>query len=161
MAYTKEQWERAKGYYEGGLSLSKITDKVGIARNTISQRAKREQWEHGKNTEYIEAREIVAEKKGTILEQSGQSVLNIADEIADDNIRRKNLIYGNAEKLAGKLSTMADQIDTPNDLKTLSEANDKLAVTLKVADRHANSSVNIQNNNSQQTNVLTIDELYD
>jgi predicted DNA-binding protein YlxM (UPF0122 family) len=32
MAYTKVQWEKAKGYYEAGLSLSKIKDKTSITR---------------------------------------------------------------------------------------------------------------------------------
>jgi len=49
----------------------------------------------------------------------------------------KRQIYGNAEKLAKKLNTMTDQIDSPNDMKTLADANDRLAITLKVADRHA------------------------
>ena len=52
-------------------------------------------------------------------------------------IRHKKLINDNATKLANKLATMADQIDSPSDLKTLAEANDRLAITLKVADRHA------------------------
>ena len=52
-------------------------------------------------------------------------------------IDREKLIFGNAEKLANKLFNMTDQIDTPNDLKTLADANDRLAITMKVADRHA------------------------
>jgi predicted DNA-binding protein YlxM (UPF0122 family) len=158
VAYSDNQWDKAKAYYEAGLSLSKIKDKTGIARNTISQRAKREQWEQGANADYIEAREIIAEKKGTILEQQGQVFLNALDEVAEDNIRRKGLVYGNAEKLAKKLSIMADQIDTPNDLKTLSEANDRLAITLKVADRHA-PKIELNNTNAQQNNNMTKEEI--
>ena len=152
MAYTNEQWGRAKGYYEAGLSLSKITEKTTIARNTISQRAKKEQWEHGKNTDYIEAKEIIATKKGTEREQS----IICADEIADENIRYKKLINDNATKLANKLATMADQIDTPYDLKTLVDANDRLAITLKVADRHSNQNINV---NTQNNNTLNHTEL--
>ena len=79
MAYTESQWEKAKAYYEAGMTLSQIKDKTNIARNTISQRAKREQWEHSKNSEYIEAKIKVECQKGTILEQSGSVALNIAD----------------------------------------------------------------------------------
>lgn len=157
MAYTKEQWERAKGYYEAGLSLSKITDKTTIARNTISQRAKREQWEHGKNTDYIEAKEIIAIKKGTISDKKEQVSLMCADEVADENIRYKRLIFGNAEKLAGKITIMTDQVDTPNDVRTLVEANDKLAVTLKVADRHSNQNINVNTQNNLQQNNIAIE----
>jgi len=150
MAYSNEQWERAKAYYEAGLSLSKIKDKTGIARNTISQRAKKEQWEHSANADYIEAKEVIAVKKGTISEQA----VLVLDEVADENIRRKNLVYGNAEKLASKLTTMIDQIDTPNDALTIANANDRLAITMKVADRHA-PKIDIQQLQQQNTTGTT------
>ena len=137
MAIAKEIWDKAKAYYEGGLSLSKIKDKTGIARNTISQRAKREQWEHGANTDYIEAKELIATKKGTISEQS----VLVLDDIAEERIRHNKLINDNATKLAGKLNAMADEISEPQDLKHLVDANDKLAITLKVAERHAPKQV--------------------
>lgn len=148
MAYSNTQWEKAKGYYEAGLSLSSITKKTGIARNTISQKAKREQWEHGANADYIEAKEIIAEKKGTISEQS----VLILDEVADERIRYKKLISDNATKLAAKLHAMADQIDKPDELRHLVEANDKLSITLKVNERHA-PKVEVTNTNAQQNNV--------
>lgn len=168
MAYTKEQWSRAKGYYEAGLSLSKITEKTTIARNTISQRAKREQWEHGKNIDYIEAKEIIAVKKGTEKEQS----LICADEVADDIIRRKNLVFGATEKIIQRAREIADSnqvtdkinvgngvqnfeprpLDT-SDLKNLADTLDKASVTLGVNQRHSNNQVNIQNTNAQQNNI--------
>jgi len=153
MAFSNEQWGRAKGYYEAGLSLSKIKEKTGIARNTISQRAKKEQWEQGRNTDYVEAKEIIASKKGTEKEQS----IVCADEVADEKIRHKKLINDNATKLAGKISDMADNIDEPQDLKHLVDANDKLAITLKVAERHA-PKTDINNTNALQSN-LSISEI--
>lgn len=68
--------------------------------------------------------------------KSEQEVNTIHQEV-NRQMQRENLVFGNAEKLANKLMMMADQIDSPVDLKTLAEANDKLAITLKVADRHA------------------------
>lgn len=150
MAYSEKQWLDAKGYYEAGLSLSQIKDKTGIARNTISQRAKREQWEQGANTDYIEAKQVIATKKGTVSEHS----LQIADEVAHDKIKHTKLINDNATKLADKLNMMVDQIDEPQDLKHLVEANDKLAITLKVADRHA-PKTEINNTNATQNNTET------
>ena len=148
MAYSEKQWLDAEGYFKAGLSLAQIQDKTGIARSTVSKMAKKQQWKQGANVEYIEAKEIIAVKKST----ENQHLLNIADEVADDNIRRKNLIYGNAEKLARKLSMMTDQVDEPQDLKLLSEANDKLAITMKVADRHApKGDVNVQTNLASTT----------
>jgi len=102
MAISEDKWLKARGYYEAGLSLSKIKEKTGIARNTISQKAKKEQWEHSKNVDYIEAKEIVAEKKGTVLDKKEQVFLNCADEVADDKIRRKGLVFGFLENALKK-----------------------------------------------------------
>lgn len=152
MAFSDDQWGRARGYYEAGLSLSKIKEKTGIARNTISQRAKKEQWEQGRNSDYVEAKEIIASKKGTEKEQS----IICADEVADEKIRYKRLINDNATKLAGKINKLADSTDDPQDIKHLVDANDKLAITLKVAERHA-PKTEINNNNLQNNSgVLAI-----
>lgn len=170
VAYTKEQWSRAKGYYEAGLSLSKITEKTTIARNTISQRAKREQWEHGKNTDYIEAKEIIAVKKGTEREQS----LICADEVADDIIRRKNLVFGATENLLKKIDYAMDNHKPlekvnkgdgvqdlipveygANDYKNFADAIDKASITLGVNQRHSSSQIQInnENKNAVQNNI--------
>ena len=163
MAYSEKQWLDAKGYYEAGLSLSKIKDKTGIARNTVSQRAKRELWEQGANTDYIEAKELIATKKGTISEQS----LVIADEIADDNIRRKKLVYGITEKALSKIDkalsrtvivkdedgkeTEEEVEHSSKDIRDYVEAIDKASITLGVNHRHAQPT-KIENTNAQQTN---------
>lgn len=136
MAYSQEQWDRAKAYYESGqYSLAGIQEKTGISRSKISEKAKKEQWEQGRNADYIEARKTLAIKKGT---EKG-TVIQVLDDIADEQIRHKSLINSNAELIASKIPIMLEQIDSPSDLKTLAEANDRLAITLKVADRHAKS----------------------
>ena len=45
MAYSKEQWETAKEYFEAGLSLAEINLRTEISRPQISKRAKKEGWE--------------------------------------------------------------------------------------------------------------------
>jgi predicted DNA-binding protein YlxM (UPF0122 family) len=149
MAYSETQWLNARGYFEAGLSLSQIQEKTGIARSSISKKSKSEQWQQGKNLDYIEAKELIVEKKAT----ENQHLLNIADEVAEDKIRHKRLIFGNAEKIANKLNTMIDQVDTPSDMKALAETNDKIAITLKVADRHATTKQDININNNTQQNL--------
>ena len=169
MAYSKEQWERARGYYESGLTLSQITDKTSIARNTISQRAKREQWEHSRNADYVVAKELIAIKKGTEKEQS----LACADDVADDKIRRRNLAYGAIENLLIRASNMVvsnktyekinigdgvQQFDPRElntvDLKNLGEAIDKATITLGINQRHA--TTNIMNTNAQQNETKRV-----
>lgn len=155
MAHSKELWDKAKGYYEAGLSLSKIKDKTGIDRTAISKRAKNQQWKQGKNSDYIEAKEVIAIKKSTENQQS----INILDEIAEERIANKKLIQANSDKLAGKILLMADTIDSTSDVKNLVDANDKLSVTMGVNQRHANTpSVAIQNNT--QVNIKPFSSLY-
>lgn len=173
MAYSQEKWDKAKGFFEAGLTLSQIKEKTGIDRSAISRKAKKQQWQQGKNSDYIEAKEIIATKKAT---ESNTSIV-CADEVADDNIRRKNLIYGLTEKILNNIDntisetvTIEDEegneIEKPISLDSKSakeyiEAIDKASVTLGVNQRHANSQVNIQNTNAQQTNIKTLDDFYE
>lgn len=152
MAYSQEQWAKAKDLFESGqFSLSEISSKVGIDKSSISKKAKIQQWKSGRNADYIEAKELIAIKKST----ENQQTIELLDEIANDNIRHKGLINSNAELLASKIPTMLEQIDTPSDLKLLAETNDRLAITLKVADRHApKQSVEV---NNQQNNIITVE----
>lgn len=118
MAYTETQWEKAKAYYEAGMSLSQIKDKTNIARNTISQRAKREQWEHSKNSDYIEAKIKVETQKGTILEQSGTVALNIADDIALDKAKSITLFQNSALKNQKKANELLELTDDMKDIES-------------------------------------------
>ena len=47
MAISKEVWDKAQALYELGDSLSRIADKTGIEKSSISKRAKKEQWVQG------------------------------------------------------------------------------------------------------------------
>ena len=154
MAYSAEQWQRAKDLFESGqYSLSEISSKVGIDKSSISKKAKIQQWQSGRNADYIEAKELIAVKKST----ENQQTVELLDEIANDKIRHKQLINSNAELIASKVPMMLDQIDTPSDLKLLAETNDRLAITLKVADRHAPKQdinlANLQQNNTPTFNL--------
>lgn len=176
MAYSDEKWERAKGYFEAGLSLSEIKDKTGIDRSAISRKAKKQQWQQSKNVDYIEAKEIIATKKAT----ESNTSLQCADEVADDIIRRKNLVYNLTEKILVNIDkTVSRKIDIKDDdgkiigqeeialdsksAKEYIEAIDKASLTLGVNERFSNSQVNISNTNAIQNNetkILTIDDIY-
>ena len=156
MAYTENQWEKAKGYYEAGMSLSQIKDKTNIARNTISQRAKKEQWEHGKNADYIEAKIKVETKKGTILEQSGAVALNIADDIAIDKAKFLLLFQNSALRNQQKANEILDITDDIKDL----EAHARLTKTNKETVLGKDPDMIINNTNALQNNSLTLDDFY-
>lgn len=98
MAYTESQWEKAKAYYEAGMSLSQIKDKTNISRSKICEKAKKMQWlKVG-----IDKSDITANKQaGTIyLIQAGESEYYKIG-ITKDSIeyRLKQLQTGNHLKL--------------------------------------------------------------
>ena len=165
--YSKEQWERAKAYYEAGQHTpQQISDIVGIERSTIVKKAKIHNWKNGINSDYIEAKTKIAVKKSQLNSQT----LQVLDDIADEAIRHKRLINSNAELLASHIPKVVNSFITKQineetgeeeeiyaleakTIKELAEANDKLAITLKVAERHAN--IKIDNTNAQQNNQPT------
>ena len=117
-------------YHTGHFTQRELSKKYSVSTATINKLTKGVEPKH---TEKVNA--IVTATRE--LNKESEQEVNAVHEIVNKQLTREELIYGNAEKLAGKITTMADQIDTPNDLKTLTEANDKLAITLKVAERHA------------------------
>ena len=49
MAYTPEQWTKAKGLFEIGYSPEQIADELGFkSRDTVYKRAVKENWEKNK-----------------------------------------------------------------------------------------------------------------
>ncbi|MCD8213395.1 MAG: hypothetical protein LUC34_05040, partial [Campylobacter sp.] len=114
MAYSIEKWERAKAYYESGqYSLAQISRKVGISKSKISERAKREQWEQGKNADYIEAKKTIATKKGT---QKG-TIIQILDEIAEEATRNLIFFQNSAIKNQKKANEMLELAEDLADLE--------------------------------------------
>ncbi len=74
------------------------------------------------------------------------------DAEVNEKTKHLKLINDNATKLADKLSKMTDEIDSAQDLKFLCDANDRLAITLRVADRHAPKQ-DISLTNANQVNI--------
>ena len=156
---TEAQWIKAREYFEHGLSLAEIHKRTGISKGAIGKKSNIEEWERDSPKRHLLSQAIeVSKAKATMKETP--IALEVHEELHDEKIRRERLIYGNAELLAKKVVTMAAQIDTPNDLKTLSEANDRLAITLRVADRHAPKIdiQQLQQNNTTPTVVHIIED---
>lgn len=150
MAISQDKWDKARTLFESGkLSLSEISKHTGIDKSSISKKAKIQQWSSVENSDYIDAKVLIAEKKSTLSIEK----INILDDIATDEIRRRKLVLGNAEKLAQKIESMTDEVFEAKDIKDLVDANDKLSITLGVNQRHANSQVTVNNTNATQTNI--------
>ena len=154
MAYSANQWEKTQALFESGqYSLSEISEKTGINKSQISRKSKIQQWTNGRNADYIEAKVKIATKKTT----ENTTTLQILDDIADEQIRHKRLVYGVQEKALKKAETMLDQVDTPLDLKNIVDAVDKASLTLGVNQRHSNQNINVQTNTAVQTNNITVE----
>ncbi len=89
------------------------------------------------------------------LEGESEQEVNAVHKAIEVKTNHIKLIMDNAEKLASKLNTMTDQIDEPQDLKYLVEANDKLSITMKVSERHA-PKTEITNTNATQNNTKRV-----
>lgn len=158
MAYSPEQWDKAKTFFESGqFSLSQISDKVGIGKSAISKMAKNQQWNNEENSDYIEAKKTLAVKKSTL----NSTVIQTLDDIADEQIRNKNLVYGVTQKALQKAHDLLDEIDNANDLKAIVELSDRASITLKVNERHApRAEVKLTNgDDNSNTNNLTIEQI--
>jgi len=127
-------------FHTGQFNQRELSKKYEVSTATINKltKGKKPKHEHKVNT--------IATVTAELLEESEQEV-NAVFTAIDEKTKHIKLINDNATKLARKINTMADQIDQPQDMKHLVDANDKLAVTLKVADRHApKGDVNVQTN---------------
>ena len=133
MAYSIEKWERAKAYFESGqYTLSQINQKTGISISKISERAKKEKWEKGKNADYIEAKKTIAEKKG----KERENIISVLDEIADE--KTKHLLYFQNSAI-----------------KNQQKANELLEFAEDLSDLDAHSRITA-NTNAQQNNTQII-----
>lgn len=165
MAISQELWNKAKEYFEAGLSLTEIVDRTEISKSQISKRATKENWQKGNEKKQLISQAVeVAIKKETLKE----TALDVHNELVNEQLRRQNLVFGATEKIIKKATELLDKnkvIDKINvgdgvqnfkprelnttDLKNLSDTIDKASITLGVNQRHASSAV-INNANVQQ-----------
>ena len=141
-------------YHTGDFSQRELAKKHKVSVGTVSKITKEEavQNEHIMNAQVTVLR---AEKE--LPTEQMNAIINAAQE----KVKHVALINDNATLLAGKITTMAQQIDTPSDLKTLVDANDRLAITLKTADRHAPKIDITQQQAVQSTAPTTIQYIED
>lgn len=144
-------------YHTGHYTQRELSKKYDCSTATINKLTKGKEPKHEQNVNAIVTATAQIHSESEQNEHEVNAVVNIIEE----KTKHLKLINDNANKLAGKIMTMADQIDTPNDLKTLVDANDRLAITLKVADRHAPKIDITQQQAVQSTAPTTIQYIED
>ena len=172
MARKKVNWDKVKALYESGLPLSEIEKRTGVNRGSISRKAKMQQWQHGKNADYIVAKEVLTQKKATL----NPTELHYLDDVADEYIRNKKIINdlslqamqkvketledGKVEEIAtvsgemGEIRVVERKLN-PREIKSLVDAIDKAGQTLGVVPRFS-QQVNIQNNQVVENKTLQV-----
>jgi len=147
MAYGIEKWERARAYFESGqYTLAQINQKTGISISKISEKAKKEKWEKGKNADYIAAKTTIAEKKG----KERENIISVLDEIADE--KTKHLLYfqNSAIKNQQKANELLESTDSLADLDAHSR------ITARNKETVLGKEPAAQITNAQQTQIQQI-----
>ena len=147
MAYGIEKWERARAYFESGqYTLAQINQKTGNSISKISEKAKREKWEKGKNADYIAAKTTIAEKKG----KERENIISVLDEIADE--KTKHLLYfqNSAIKNQQKANELLESTDSLADLDAHSR------ITARNKETVLGKEPAAQITNAQQTQIQQI-----
>ena len=89
------------------------------------------------------------------LSNESESLVKAFGTKVNTELRRKNLVYGVSENIIKKAGEMLEVVDSPADLKSLSDTVDKTSITLGVNARHAINQVNVQNNqNIEPTKII-------
>lgn len=165
---SKHNWEEIRKHYEAGKNQAEIVLEFECPKSSLSEKIKNENWTQSEQVKsYIIGSVEIKEQKANLIEQDVR-IVEIADKMIDEQLRRKNLIFNATElliKKATNIITKNQVIDKINvgdgvqnfeprelnttDLKNLSDTIDKASITLGVNQRHASSAV-INNANVQQ-----------
>ncbi len=180
---SKEQWEELKAdYVTGAYTLEMLAKKYGIAKGSISKKAKKEGWKKidtKVTAELVEIEKGNKRKQEIIKETKKETGVNpkkferAIKEISDirDYIHslqylaaqkvKETLEEGKVEEIAtvsgemGEIRVVERKLN-PRELKSLVDAIDKAGQTLGVVPRF-NSQVNIQNNQTVENKTIKVE----
>lgn len=107
MAYSEEQWIKAKGLFEVGYTPQQIADEVGFkSRDTVSKRAIKENWEKNKilqeKTDIIRLEEensTIQAKNSTMVEKLAtleDYQVTVLKNVVEDEMGNKSLLFSTA-----------------------------------------------------------------
>ena len=180
---SKEQWEELKAdYVTGAYTLEMLSKKYGIAKGSISKKAKKENWKKVDTkvtAELVEIekgnkrkQELIKEtKKETNIdpqkfERAISEIVDYQEYIYSLQIQatekiKETLTDGVVEEVAsvsgalGEIKVVERKLN-PREIKSLVDAIDKAGQTLGVVPRF-NQQVNIQNNQNVENKTLKVE----
>ena len=143
--------DKVKAEYETGhkkaIDLSK---EYNVPRNTISRWIKEENWRISEQTneaitKSVEVMEHLAEQSS----ETQDAVKKIVDE-KTKHLQLINSVSAYGVSLIGKKMKAEGEKLTMSEIKSGLDGVDKAAITLGIAQRHANTQVAVQQNNEQK-----------
>jgi len=149
MAYTKltdDLKDKILADYHIGKSQNQLAKDYNYSPATINKICK------GIEPKYKDKVNTVVAIKSELAEES-EYQSECFDKEVNNQLRRKNLVYGVQEKAIAKAGKMLDEIDVPQDLKHLVDAVDKASITLGVSQRHSNQNINVNTQNNMHSNT--------
>ena len=148
MAYSAKEWLTVKAYYERGLSLADIVARDDVAiksRSQIGKKAIVEGWDKsGKKRQLIE-REATNRVAMAEIRDEKETFNAIERNIHDEMVRELSFLDGLVMKNLTEMAAKFAVFDAQGH-RSAAEAIDKAYISLRHAPRHANQSVNVQNN---------------
>lgn len=107
MAYSPEQWERAKILFELEMPLSEIEEDTGISKSQISKKSNKEKWGKETKRKQIKTAIVAFEKKKETLEKENETLIKeistfddfeitIIKDIVEKETKRKSILFSTA-----------------------------------------------------------------
>ena len=145
-------------HISGEFTQQDLADKYGISKGMVNRYVKPSKSKHIIDEEVRIRGELYNIELEKSKHLSKQEIIEV-NKIVNERVRISNKVFSIQERALDKADTMIDQVDTPNDLRTIVELVDKASITLKVSDRHAPKQdinlTNAQQNNNQKQIIVT------
>ena len=181
MAYTKEQWTRAKCLFELGKSLQEITDECNFKdKSTISRRAKKDNWIKHKTQQLKTELMGIDEENATLDAKKTKALqklakledyeITIIDQVIENETGNKSLLFSTAnlalirnnqlltknvtyEKInvGDGVQQLKPRALNSTDIKNIIDSTDKAGMTIGIIPRGSQTQIN--NTNAQQNNI--------
>lgn len=138
--YTIAQWEKAKEYFEAGLSLSVITEKTGISKSQLSKKANAESWskETEKKQLIVDAARLELAK-----ETLNETALQVHEELVDERVH--HIKFFNNAAIRNVKESMSMPCESQQDFKFRAETINKGRET--VLGKTPDTAIQINNRN--------------
>lgn len=146
MAISQDKWDKARTLFETGkFSLSEISKQTGINKSSISKKAKIQQWSSVENSDYIEAKVLISDKKSTLTVEK----INTLDDVANEIIKHRHLFQTSALRNQQKANEILEMTEDMKDI----ESHARITKTNKETVLGKDPETVINNANVQENNM--------